>query len=474
MSESLQALILACRQAFDAGEYALALAISRQLSALAPDRAESWRVQAEALVGLDRSSEALHPYAMAVARAPADGRLRVRQARALAACGLHQQAERSFAAAVALDPALLSAVHGLIGYRRLDPVDPCLDTVRAIAAGAPASPGSRAFACFLLGRILSGAGQDAEAFTFYAEANRLTHHSLRASPAERGPQQFRQWWHRHGRQALQTDQRAVAPRPCPAVLVCGLPRSGKSLVEHLISGHPELAAGEEFGGLLELVDGCVTDDGAAADPAARLQALQATPERLAECYSEALQAAAKPTAQRLIDTAPGNLWDLGYLAALHPEVPLILCRRDPLDLGVAIFFKKFSSGHAYSYDQATLGRRLALADHAIALWPQWLPNPLQVVEYEELVSDPEAIRNRLLRGLGCDPAACPPLPSSPSPGGGAATLHPSHSATGYGAIRPDLIGVGRRYARWMQPLLEAYDHSREAWRRGEAQETGPG
>lgn len=454
-------LILACRSAFTAGDFTSVLRITDALTALHPERPEAWRVRAEAFVGLDRHAEALAPYARALELAPQDAALRVRQARALARCGRHDAALAAYEAAFAADPGSLSALHGVIGYREFSPDDPALETVRAIARGAPASPGSRAFACFLLARILTVAGRDDEGFALYATANRLTRDALRAAPAERGPGEFLDWWAprvARGRDGLRealhaTGAQRSGRKECPAVLVAGLPRSGKSLVEHLLGAHPALAAGDEFGGLHGLVESI------AGSPEARLTALRETfGDRLAELHAEALAASPRPTARRLIDTAPPNLWDLGYMAALHPEVPVILCRRNPLDLGAAIFFKKFSTGHAWSYDQTELGRMLATAECAIACWAEALPNPVQVVDYEALVADPLAVRDRLLRGLGFDPGECDTSTEDTSTAE-RPRMHASHSAVGHGRIVPELVGFGGRFREHFAPMLEAWRHA---------------
>ncbi len=299
--------------------------------------------------------------------------------------------------------------------------------MRAIATGAPATSGSQAFACFLLGRLLALAGCDDEVLTHYARGNRLVHASFAGGGTLRGPEQFQRWWAPRARGAAgglpcaEPQRRAAA---CPARLVTG----------------------QELGGLHEAVEPCT------GEPLERIEALRTMAEDA-------------PAARRLIDTAPPNLWGLGYLAALHPEVPVILCRRDPLDLVAALFCMRFSSGHAYSYEQGALGRMLALAEQAIALWAQRLPNPIQLVDYEQLVSDPLGTRRRLLTGLGLETGSDPELRSEVngfsegttlSPG-----LHASHSPEGYCAIVSDLVGFGQWFARQLEPMLESYARRRE-------------
>jgi tetratricopeptide (TPR) repeat protein len=476
MAKPVADLIHACRTAFTAGDFEAVLRLTGLLAARHPERPEPWKVRAEAFVGLARHGEAADAYDRALALAPRDAALRVRRARALASAARHTEARAEYERAFAEAPGSLSALHGLVGYREFDPDDPALSEVRAMARGAPASPGARAFACFLLARILTLAGRDAEGFALYADANRLTREALRDAPAARGPEEFLHSW-----TTSDLIPAPIAPtggRPeCPAVLIAGLPRSGKSLVEHLLSAHPALAPGEELGELHEVIEAL------SGRPRERLAALVAArPDPLAESYAQALAASSRPAAQRIMDTAPANLWDLGYLAALHPEVPVILCRRRAADLGAAIFFKKFRVGHAWSYDQSELGRMIALAERAIDLWQRALPNPVQVVDYEALVADPRGVRDALLKELGLDPAQCGTASdprSDPSPQGNdhddlarfgtpavttnttpAPRAHASHSPHGYGEVTAELVGFGARFAHGLAPMLAAYRAAR--------------
>jgi hypothetical protein len=83
----------------------------------------------------------------------------------------------------------------------------------------------------------------------------------------------------------------------------------------------------------------------------------------------------------LTDTSPANLEYLGYLALLHPEVPVLFCRCNALDLGVSLYFRNFRRGQGFSYDLEATGRTIALADKLIDHWLSVLPNPVWEVAY---------------------------------------------------------------------------------------------
>jgi tetratricopeptide (TPR) repeat protein len=458
MQDAVRTLILACREAFDEGDYRQVLAYTELLTSLHPERASVWRARAEALVGLGRHADALGPYQQALELTPNDAQLRVRFARAMARCGLHERASLEFETAFATHPGSLAALHGVLTYRTLAPEDPALSVVHSVASGAMATRGSRAFACFLLGRIFILAGHDQEGFGYYETGNRLTRALLDQEAPMRGPSEFINWWAARSAKGNGRLPAAIsdASPACCAVVIAGLPRSGKSLIEHLLAAHPALAAGEEIGGLHEAVEA------QAGQPELRLQQLGSQPDSaIAQIYEQALATHQNKGAKRIIDTSPANLWDLGYLGHLHPEVPIILCRRSVLDQGAAIYFKKFRSGHAYSYNQSELGTVLGWAERAVDTWLQTLPNPLQVIDYEELVANPTRVRDELLRSLGLDSdqcvasntQACESSVNHPP-------IHASHSSPGYGAVVADAVGFGARFSVELAPMMEAYRRTR--------------
>ncbi|MEQ8516198.1 MAG: sulfotransferase, partial [Chromatocurvus sp.] len=161
----------------------------------------------------------------------------------------------------------------------------------------------------------------------------------------------------------------------------------------------------------------------------------------------------------VIDTSPANLRRIGFLSLLHPRVPIIFCRRDPLDLAVALYFKHFKTGHGYSYSLSAIGRAIARSEQLMAHWLRELPNPMATVHYEALARDPTGTIQAIGRALGIAIRVADPGITDGSAAAESESewrLFTARSIDAHGSIRPDLIGFGERFSPHMQTAINAY------------------
>ncbi len=250
------------------------------------------------------------------------------------------------------------------------------------------------------------------------------------------------------------------------MVVAGLPRSGKSLVESLLSRHPALQAGGELALVRKSATG--QDLQGLRQPGNREPARQLARQLVRSC-EDALGPSAAANS-RIVDTSPANLPRLGLLGMLQPEVPIILCRRDPAELGIALFFKHFRTGHGYSYNLAATGRALARADALMSYWAEHLPNPVKIVEYESLARDPVDTAASLHRFLGVDPTEVPADSPPPATSG---RLFPSRSDDPRAPISDALLGFAQRFAGQLRPMMASRDAEQRRLT-GQTTEAAPG
>ena len=406
--------------------------------------AELWSLQGQSLQGLGRMAEAEACYRNGLEACRHAPRLLVQLGHLLSRQNRGDEACDCFSRAMAADASLTDAYRGLLNFRAIPLDSPEVATLLKLALDTERSHSARARALFLLGQIYTESGLDNPGFAFYEQANRFAakdiagNREYQVSPS--AAVMDRQFFQRHPRKH---------PAPaCPLLVVAGLPRSGKSLVETLLAQHPGVTAGGELALVRKLAANLPTRESVHAQ-AARLAAEPGSP----------LMALCPPLAgsdiRYLVDTSPANLSRLGWLGLLHPDIPVILCRRAPLDLGLALFFKNFRSGHRYSYQLATIGRAIAVAEKLIAHWRAALPNPLLEIRYETLVSEPAAVRDQLISLLALD-SARRPAPNGSGPGQ-QWRVFPSRSLDAVGEISPALVGFAKRFRHQLAPLLRAYE-----------------
>ena len=93
---------------------------------------------------------------------------------------------------------------------------------------------------------------------------------------------------------------------------------------------------------------------------------------------------------------PDNFLYLGLINILFPYAKVIHCRRDPVDTCLSCYFQQFSGDYPYSYDLKNLGSYYNLYSHLMQHWSDTLTIPMHEIEYETLISSPEATIKQLL------------------------------------------------------------------------------
>jgi tetratricopeptide (TPR) repeat protein len=434
-TEADSARIAAAEAALSDGRPAEAASLTARLIRQGIDNAAVFVLRVRALAAAGHSEEALAAAGDGLSRHPHAPRLWVERGKLLSRSGRAAEALSAFDRALTEDPAQLEAVKGVLSYRKLAPDDPRLVAVNALIRNPQASSARRTKAHFILGQVWMEAEEPDIAFAHYRSANDLMAAGQDPAALE----------YRFATGAFDLDRAMLnSPRPrlapCPALLIAGLPRSGKTLAEGLLARCPELRPGGELAILSRY---CREFDWSRGGQAAARDMLAQQDSPLAARY-----AAAARGARWVTDTSPPTLFRLGIMAFLHPDVPLVLCHRDPQDLIAAIYMKQFRRGNLFSTRLDTLGRAVARAERMARHWCEVLPLPPLVLAYEETVGDPDGTADQLAAHAGLPK----PAPSEPPPA--TMRLHPARSTDG----RPDpaLIGFARPFARHLAPAMAAY------------------
>ena len=193
------------------------------------------------------------------------------------------------------------------------------------------------------------------------------------------------------------------------ILVFGMPRSGTTLVERILSSHPQVkSCGElkQFSMLLKCMSGSTGADLIDAETVVCCRNLDW--RKLGERYL----ASTRPLsgqAPHFVDKFPHHFLHAGFLANALPRARMICVRRNPLDTCLGNFREVFSENstlHGYACDLMDIGRYYILFDRLMAHWRQVFPGRILEVSYESLVEDQEAQTRAMLEfcGLRWNPA----------------------------------------------------------------------
>ncbi|MGB4859165.1 MAG: sulfotransferase [Dokdonella sp.] len=180
------------------------------------------------------------------------------------------------------------------------------------------------------------------------------------------------------------------------LFIVGLPRSGTTLVDRILSSHSAISSRGETS---DFVMALVKQAGKVANKAElvhRSTTLDFAALGLAYCANLADSAS-----ERQIDKTPVNFLYLGLIAAALPNARIIHLRRNPMDACYAMYKTLFRMAYPFSYDLDDLARYWIGYDQLMKHWRRMLP-PEQFIEidYEELVANQEAVSRRLIDFVG--------------------------------------------------------------------------
>lgn len=182
------------------------------------------------------------------------------------------------------------------------------------------------------------------------------------------------------------------------VFIVGMPRCGSTLLEQILSAHPDICGPGELTDFSEVVHPRPDDV-----PETDISHLSGEDMRiLARRYLKALKAYA-PDARRIINKLPWNFFLVGYIHLLLPHARIIHMQRDPVDCCFSCFEQDFRGSLDFSYDQAELGHYYRAYEAMMAHWRAVLPaGTLCEISYEALIGNPEAEVRRVLAYCGVD------------------------------------------------------------------------
>src|SRR5690606_26685222 len=191
---------------------------------------------------------------------------------------------------------------------------------------------------------------------------------------------------------------ARSSSPIQPLFVVGMPRSGTTLMEQILSAHPAVEAGGESHAFKSATDKLLEAFGLRYQEQLWQRPLADYIPQLAKEY-QAFHVAAGVTTPCVTDKAINHFRYLGLLKAAMPESRIIIMHRHPLDLALGQYKQLFATGQQFTYRGDWIADALAGFYLMLAVWEQWRVEMLHV-SYESLVHEQEAVTRRVLAFTG--------------------------------------------------------------------------
>ena len=187
------------------------------------------------------------------------------------------------------------------------------------------------------------------------------------------------------------------------VFIIGMPRSGSTLVEQILSSHPGVFGAGEVKYLSRAL-GQLRDRFPSLPKFPQMMD-KVTPAQLditAKKYLEALSNGAG-NAKRITDKLLTNYFFVGLIHLLYPKAKFVNTQRDPVDTCLSGFTKLFKDDMPHSYDLTELGRYYGKYREIMEHWEKVLPKGvLTTVQYEDVVADTEKEAKALIDFIGLE------------------------------------------------------------------------
>ena len=228
------------------------------------------------------------------------------------------------------------------------------------------------------------------AFEHYKRANDIRY-EISPYDSEMAKVQFEQVKANFPREALrEVVERKQGYDSDSPIFIVGMPRSGTTLTEQIISSHPDVYGAGELPDILRVKRKFPVVD-------------EETAVEMGKLYVEYSRARIKGGEYKHVsDKMPGNFIHVGLIASILPNAKIIHCNRNPMDTCLSNYKQNFLMGQYWSYDLEELGREHLRYQDLMEYWNDALPGRILNINYEDTVNDLETQARRLIEHIGLE------------------------------------------------------------------------
>jgi len=182
---------------------------------------------------------------------------------------------------------------------------------------------------------------------------------------------------------LQTDISTKRP-----IFILGMPRSGTTLVEQIISSHSSVYGAGELSTLMKLLQPILKGKDMLSERSLII---------IREKYLDSLSNL-NTSANIITDKEPTNFQNIGFIFSIFPDAKIIHLKRDPMAICWSIFKSNWrGTGYGYSYNMDDLVKFYSLYSELMVFWHKKFPGKIYDICYEDLTNNQEEETKKLLK-----------------------------------------------------------------------------
>jgi tetratricopeptide (TPR) repeat protein len=299
----------------------------------------------------------------------------------------------SYEKAIDYDPSYAAAHHNLSALKTYSDNDEHIIQMKSILSSSDISESNQAQLCFALAKANEDLGNKDELFEFLNKGNKLRNNELNFSTDN-----------------YNTVIKSLFKNPLPSInkssyklsiinpiFIVGMPRSGTSLVEQIISNHPMVYGGGELKNLTEILTPIIPD--LSSD---KIKLSEDTVFSIGQQYLDSLSDL--NVAEVIItDKWPLNFRNIGFILSAFPDAKIVHLERDPIATCWSIYKHYFSGiGNGWAYNLDNIADFYSSYKDLMSFWRKLYPNKIYDLCYEDLTTSQEEETQKLLRYCGLD------------------------------------------------------------------------
>jgi len=247
---------------------------------------------------------------------------------------------------------------------------------------------SKAEIAFSLGKAHEDIKSFDQSFKFYKEANEIYRKKINFSITEE-KNIFRVNKETFNKKLFEKYNKSGYSNSSP-IFIVGMPRSGTTMVEQILSSHPKVFGADEIDFIPYLTKKNFGENDLRSFFDGKINFDENELKKIGKDYVNKI-ANISNKSERTTDKLPVNFFSIGLIKLILPNAKIIHCHRNPKDNCFSIFKTNFTSGKIkYAYDLNEIVEYYKLYNDLMKYWNKVLPNFVYDIKYEKLIFDTES------------------------------------------------------------------------------------
>ena len=393
---NLQTLVNIARAHMARGAYPMANRAIQMALKESPDNVEALTLAGQIAHDLDHYEDSINYFEKSLKARPNNIEALNYYGVALKSVGRLDDARNTFIKALEVQPRAIGTYSNLVDLEKFTPDNPLFQTMQRIVDRVK-NPESAPYMAlhFAMGKAYDDMGEYQKAFHHYSVGARLKRKTLTYNEAE-VHQFFEDTKRIYSKEFIKRKEFVGNPSKVP-IFIVGMPRSGSTLTEQIISAHPKIFGAGEIKNLSYSIAALRLKFPSLPKFPQLAEVMK--PSHLTTVAKNYLAAVNKISnnAERVTDKLLTNFFFAGLIHMMLPNAKIVHTKRNPVDSCLSTWTKLFKDDMPHSYDLGELGRYHRRYQDLMEHWREVLPaSAFLEVQYEDVVADPETNARRVI------------------------------------------------------------------------------